>query len=228
MTAHRTQVSLPPRRPWLLPAAVIAIAVTVFAATVGLAWQLNRDNLPAPPPTFRAPAPGIPVNVYEVKEANANGLVLASADGADIRIPRPAAVDAVVQGGSLRAGDWVNVAGIADEVRNFSIRAILVLPEHGPAGADGVARTPAGFTGLETRRDPAERIIVGGQVVRVDGETATLLGPAGEITLTIKQDAQLFRVEKGDPAAIRAGDRLASTQAAVADTALPTALISVQ
>ncbi|MEP7215654.1 MAG: hypothetical protein ABI782_05325 [Anaerolineaceae bacterium] len=217
-----------PRRAWLLPAAVIAILVMVVAATLGLAWQLNRDTLPAAPPTFRAPAPSIAVSVYEVKEANAGGLVLASADGTDVRVPRPSSIDAVVQGGSLKAGDWVNVIGIVDEVRNFSIRAILVLPEHGAAGADGVARTPSGFSGLETRRDPAERIIIGGQVIRFNEGQATLLGPSGEVALTVRQDAQLFRVEKGDPAGIRAGDRLASTRAAVADVALAAALVSVQ
>jgi len=202
--------------------------VTVFAATVGLAWQLNRDTLPAAPSTFRAPPPGIPAFVYEVKGADASGLVLASADGSDIRVPRPTAIDTVVEGGSLKVGDWVNVIGIVDEVRNFSIRAILVLPEHGAAGPDGVARTPSGFSGLETRRDPAERIIIGGQVVRLEGGRATLLGPSGEIALTVRKDAQLFRIEKGDPARILAGDRLASTQAAGSEVVLPAALVFVQ
>ena len=95
-----------------------------MAITVGLAWALNRDNLPPAPSTFRAPAPITPVNVYEIKEANADGLVLGSADGAtDIRVPRPTTIDTVLPGGSLSAGDWVNVIGIVDEVRNFSIRA---------------------------------------------------------------------------------------------------------
>lgn len=204
------------------------VAIAVLAVTGTLAWALNRDNLPAPAAAFRAPAPVLPAYVYDVKEAGTGGLVIASADGSDIRVPRPVAIDSVVQAGALKVGDWVNVIGIVDEVRNFSIRAILVLPEHGAAGADGVARTPAGFSGLETRRDPAERIIIGGEVVRLDAGTATLLGPAGEITLTVRQDAQIFRVEKGDPAAIRAGDRLAARQAAAADTLLPLALVSFQ
>ena len=226
MTAQPASAS---SRAWLLPASVAAIAVAVVTITVGLAWALNRDDLPPAPPAFRAPAPITPVNVYEIKEANADGLVLGSADGAtDIRVPRPTTIDTVLQGGSLSAGDWVNVIGIVDEVRNFSIRAILVLPEHGAPGADGVARTLAGFSGLETRRDPAERIIIGGQIVRVDGKSATLNGPAGEITLTLTKDAQLFRVEKGDPNSIRAGDRLASTQAAVADAAVAAAIVSLQ
>ena len=216
------------RRAWLLPALVIGTVVTVVAATVGLAWQLNRDTLPAAPPTFRAPPPIIPVTVYEVKEANASELVLASADGTDIRVSRPSSIDVVVQGGSPKVGDWVNVIGIVDEVRNFSIRAILVLPEHGAAGADGVARTPSGFSGLETRRDPAERVVIGGKVVRVVDGKATLLGPSGEVALTVREDAQMFRVQKGDPASIRAGDRLASTEAAAAGAALSAALISVQ
>lgn len=219
--------ALAPRRGWLLPAVLTVVAVTVVVAVAGLAWALNRDGLPAAPPAFRAPAPLTPANVYEVKEANESGLVLASADGAtDIRVPRPTTIDTVLQGGSLSAGDWVNVIGIVDEVRNFSIRAILVLPEHGAPGADGVARTPSGFTGLETRRDPIERIVIGGQVVRVDAKSATLNGPAGEITLTITKDAQLFHVREGNPAEIRAGDRLASTRAAVADQAFQVALVS--
>lgn len=168
------------------------------------------------------------MNVYEVKEAGASGLLLASVAGTDLRVPRPAAVDTVASGGSLKAGDWVNVAGIVDEVRNFSIRAIFVLSEHGKAGPDGVARTAAGFSGIETRRDPAERIILGGEVVSVAGETATLSGPMGETTLTITKDAQLFRVERGDPANIRAGDRLASTIPASPNSALPAAIVTVQ
>lgn len=218
--------ALAPRRGWLLPAVVTVVAITVVVAIAGLAWALNRDNLPPAPSTFHAPAPVTPVNVYEVKEANESGLLLASADGSDIRVPRPVAIDTVVPATALAPGDWVNVIGIVDDVRNFSIRAILVLSAHGAAGADGVARTPSGFTGLETRRDPIERIVIGGQVVRVDGQSATLNGPTGEIVLTIKPGAQVFHVQEGKPAEIRAGDRLASKQAAVADQAFPVALVS--
>ncbi|MEO6397818.1 MAG: hypothetical protein ABIP13_05075 [Tepidiformaceae bacterium] len=204
------------------------LAAAVLALTVGLAWGLNRDTLPPSPATFRAPAPKSSVNRYDVKASDADGLVLASAEGTDIRLPRPTAVDAVVRGGALGVGDWVNVIGIVDEVRNFSIRAILVLPEHGPIGADGVARTPAGFSGLETRRDPAERVIISGQVVRTEGETATLTGPAGEITLNLRPGAQVFRLEKGDPAAIRAGDGLASAEAASDGRRLAHVLVAIE
>ena len=217
-----------PRRSWLLPTLVGGLAIAVVALTIGLAWALNRDDLPSKPAAFRAPADVIPTNVYEVKAADAEGLILASADGSDIRVPRPATIDTVVPGSALKAGDWVNVIGIVDEVRNFSIRAILVLPEHGAAGPDGVARTPAGFSGLETRRDPAERIIMGGQVVKADATTATLAGATGEITMTLTPAAEVLTVAKGDPASVRAGDRLASAQAAIAGSALPAAIVILQ
>ncbi len=206
----------------------MVLTVAVVAATIGLAWILNLDDLPPKPATFQSPPHAIPTNVYEIKAADADGLILASADGSDLLVPRPATTETVVAGSTIKAGDWVNVIGIVDEVRNFSIRAILVLPEHGAAGADGVARTPSGFSGIETRRDPAERIIIGGQVVKVEGGTATLVAATGEVTLTFKPETEILTVAKGDPSTIRAGDRLASTQAAAAGRALPASLVALQ
>ncbi|MBA4179821.1 MAG: hypothetical protein C0506_04460 [Anaerolinea sp.] len=211
----------------LLPVAAAAIGLATILGVVFLAWYLNRDTLPAPPATFQPPPPTVPYYTYNVKDAGQDGLVLSGKAGsADIRIARPATVEVMAPGtpSQLQPGDWVNVIGIIDEVRNFSIRTLVAIPEHGPPGPDGAGRSTAGFSGIEVRADPAERVIQGGEVIRIQGNQVTLAGPSGELVLTVSARAPLFRITAAEPAAITSGDRLVVGEALAAGAKPPAVL----
>lgn len=204
----------------------MGLATILFV--VLLAWYLNRDTLPSPPASFQAPGPMVPTFTYEVKEASGDSLVLSGKAGSpDIKVARPTAVEvmAPAAGAEFKVGDWVNVIGIVDEVRNFSIRTIVAIEKHGPAGPDGAGRSTGGFTGIEVRADALERVIQGGQVVAIDGEKLTLSGLSGELVLTLTARAPLFRIVPAEPAAIASGDRLVSGQA-LTDGAKPAAALA--
>lgn len=184
-----------------------------MAVVAFLAWYLNRDTLPPRPATFSAPAPVAPHFNYIVKQADASNLVISGDSGTpDIRVPRPAATELLAPGSiaEIRTGDWINVIGILDEVRNFSIRAVIVVAGVDKPAADGAGYSPGGFSGIEVRPDPAERIVVGGKVTAIDGEKLSLAGPAGDMTLTLLPRATIFRLGGAPSSAIGAGDRIAA------------------
>ena len=217
----------PSSRGRLLAIVAIALGLGTVGLVVFAAWYLNRDTLPAPPAAFQVPARTVPFYTYEVKQTGDSGLVLSGKPGStDIRIPRPTTVEVMAPAtlSQLQPGDWVNVIGIVDEVRNFSIRTIVAIPRHGPAGPDGAGRSHAGFTGIEVRADPAERVLQGGEIVSIDGERITLSGPPGELILTITPRASLFRLSPADPAEIASGDRLVSAEALTEGAAAPAVL----
>lgn len=200
----------------LLPIVAGALGLATILFVILLAWYLNRDTLPSPPASFQAPGPTVPSFTYEVKNASGDSLVLSGKAGSpDLKVARPTTVEVMspATGSQFQVGDWVNVIGIVDEVRNFSIRTIVAIEKHGPAGPDGAGRSTGGFTGLEVRADPLERVIQGGQIVAIDGEKLTLAGPSGELVLTLTARAPLFRLVPAEPAAVASGDRLVSGQA---------------
>lgn len=205
---------MPTERGRLLPFVAVGLGLLAILAVILLAWYLNRDTLPARPATFSMPEKASPAHAYDVKEAGANGLVLASRDGsAELRVGVPASVEVIAPApaATIAVGDWVNVVGIVDEVRNFSIRAIIALPAT-KAEADGAGRSPNGFTGMEVRTDGVERIIISGGVTKVEGDTITLVGPRGEMKLTITPRSPVLRLAPAQAGDIAAGDRLATAE----------------
>lgn len=212
----------------MLPIVASALGLATILFVILLAWYLNRDTLPSPPASFQAPGPTVPSFVYEVKEASGDTLVLSGKAGSpDIRVARPTAVEVMAPAAAseFTVGDWVNVVGIVDEVRNFSIRTIVAIAQHGAPGPDGAGRSAGGFSGREVRADPLERVIQGGQITGIDGEKVTLAGPSGEQVLTLTARAPLYRIVAADPAAITSGDRLVVGQA-LTDGAKPGAALA--
>lgn len=204
---------LPTRRwlpAWLPPAALLLTIVVALGSVILLARRSARPDVPPEPPAFQPPAPVRPFTALDVQQVSGGRLTLSDGSrdvalrpDARIEVLRPVALDVV------RAGDWLGVIGVANEVRNFSIRSLLLIPNGGSPDSEGVVRTPGGFAGHEAARDPAERPILGGVVTAFDGRTATLQGPTGPIMVDFTANAPLRRLTDARAEEIREGDRLA-------------------
>ena len=213
--------SQPPSRPrlsWVLPAALAVAAAGTIVAVVVLSQHVGNDNIPPQPGAFSyaPPAPGfVRLSVRQV----AGGKVTAVEDapkGAPAPAPRDitAGPNTIVEilepakATAVQPGDWVSVIGITNLVRNFSIHSVVVIPGGKPS-ADGVGRSPGGFGGDEASSNLADRVIFGGPVTQVNGDTLTLTGPAGPITVELTASAPLYRLKARTLADVAEGDRIA-------------------
>lgn len=210
----------PSPRSWL-PLALVGVALLAgIGAVVLLARRSGQSDLPPEPPAFVAPAPVRPVIALDVQQSGGGRFTLS--DGSRDASPRPdARVELLrpIEAAQVRPGDWITVIGIPNEVRNFSIRSIVVLASPAPPDADGIRRSAGGFAGHEASRDGSERPILAGLVERVDGERVTLAGPTGPVAVTLGPRAPLYRLERADTGAVREGDRIAFLSAPSLDAA---------
>lgn len=219
-------------------AAPFAAAALLLALVVGggiAAFSLSRpatSDAPAPPPPFAEPPPASPVTRFDVREASGGTLTLAPASHEGqpltVALAPAAAVEALLPlaPDAIAPGHWLTVLGEPDPVRNFVIRRIVALREPSAPAADGLARSPAGFTGAELAADPAWRPLLWGTVAAVApdpdaGEgavVATLAAPDGPVTLLLLPGSPLFAVEPW-AAPVAEGDQLAIRAPAGADPA---------
>jgi hypothetical protein len=204
---------------WLLPAALATAAVATIVGVVVLSQHVGNDNVPARPPAFSYSPPATGVTRMSVRQAG-NGTLTAVEDapkGAAAPNPREitAAASTIVEvlkpstSAAIQPGDWVTVIGIPNDVRNFSIHAVLDIPGVTRAGADGVGRSAGGFGGDEASPNADDRVILGGAVQQVQGDSLTLKGPAGPITVLLTASAPVYRLEAGTLGDIHEGDRIA-------------------
>ena len=202
---------------WLLPLLLGVVLVGLLVTVVVLARRASEPDAPPEPAAFAAPAAATAVLVFDVEAADAGRLRLSGGEGAarqsgvDLVLPPSAAADLLepAAAADLKAGDWLTVAGIPNEVKNFSIRALVVLAGTGAPGPDGFVRSPGGFTGGEASRDARERPVLGGVIERVDGSNVALKTTAGPVTVTLTASAPLRRLRTATAQEIRAGDRIA-------------------
>lgn len=209
-----------PARAWALPALVLLGLMLVLGGVIVLARRAAAPDTPPVLASLVTPSPVRPVGVYDVRQVNGNEVLLTGEGGATaaplrlapetrIEVLRPATA------AELRAGDWLTVIGIPNEVRNFTIRTLVAIPEAGTL-ADGVRRSAGGFAGHEAARDRAERPLLGGEIERIEGSRLILRGPDGPITVDLTAAAPLRRLTPGTAAELRPGDRIAlETPAAV-------------
>ena len=121
----------------------------------------------------------------------------------------------------IERGQWLTFTGEGDPVRNYVIRQVIVIREPGAPLADGLARSAAGFTGLELLSNPNHRPVLWGRVESVTpgategGADVTLSGPDGPITVQLLAGVALFFLEPYD-APITGGDRIATRAPAAA------------
>jgi hypothetical protein len=206
--------------PWLVPAALGLAVLATLIAVVVVSQRVGGEDLrpPAPPFAYTGERPAtVRLNVKQagggkitlVEDAAKGAPAPASrefAPGTETVIEVLAPVESITQ---VTAGDWVSVIGIPNEVRNFTIHAVVVLRTAGQPDAEHVKHSPAGFAGYEAAPDANDRVLVGGPVERVDGSVLTLSGPAGSITVQITSGAPLYLLVAGTVAGIHEGDRVA-------------------
>jgi hypothetical protein len=194
---------------------VLALALVGVALAVVMLAHRGRDREPPRPGAFTPPGPARPVTVLDVQQVRGGVLTLGGPSGSveaalrpdvTVSVLRPAALD------DIRPGDWVTLAGIPNEVLNFAIRQVVIIPADLAAvpDAEGVPRLAGdGFGGYEANRDTRERPLLSGRVERIEGGTVTFTGRAGTMTLEVGPGSPVQRLTRGAAADIRAGDRLA-------------------
>ena len=205
--------ALPRRRafpPWIAPLALLLGLLALFGTVILLARRAAAPDVPPEPPTFERPSPVRPVVALDVQQAGA-GRVTLSDGSRDVPLDSALRVEALrpATAEQIRPGDWLAVIGIPNEVRNFSIRSLVILPSPAQPDQEGVVRSAGGFAGHEASRDQNERPVMGGVVTAVEGRRVTLQGPAGPMTVELSPNAPLRRLTEIRPDEIREGDRIA-------------------
>jgi hypothetical protein len=207
MTAASSHRTFPA---WLLPALLALLLAAAIAAVILLARRASAPDVPPAPAAFQRPSPTRPVTTLDVQQA-ANGRLTLSDGSRDVALNSSARIESLqpVTADAIRPGDWLAVVGIPNEVRNFSIRSLILVGNPTPADAEGVVRSPGGFAGYEVSRDQNERPLLGGTVREIRGDEILLDGPAGPLTVSLTPRAPLYRLTESRPDDIREGDRLA-------------------
>jgi hypothetical protein len=208
----------------LLPAVLGLAVLGTLVAVVLVSGSVGGEGVPPPAPPFVRP-PGGSISAVDVKQRTGDALTVVrqTVSGTaeeTLTIPAGATVERLrlIEAGEVEPGDWLTVIGIPDPVKNFAIHSMVVIPGGGTLEADGAARSAAGFAGHEVARDPRDRPILGGQVIRVEENVIYLEGPTGEIAVTAGPEApaKLYRFEAATPDAVEEGDRLAADFGAAA------------
>lgn len=221
-------------RTWLAPAAVVFALILGLGAIVFLSSRANTTEAPPGVAAFATPIPVRPVFGFDVRQATPGSFQLASAGQASGQertltitpnikweILEPVSETEIV------VGDWLTVIGVPNAVRAFSIRSVVVFPATSTPGEDGLLRSSNGFSGYEAARDPVEKPILSGKVIRLsqrEGTTETARGsvpatytvvtiqaPGGEVDIDLQNGKEfaLHRVAPSDATAVQDGDRLA-------------------
>jgi hypothetical protein len=194
----------------------VGLLVAAVVAVIILSQTLGGSDEPPAAPAFVPPAVST-ISALDVKQRAGDRIVVSLDKGPsdpnggsrDLALTSGTRVEVLraIDASGIRAGDQVTVVGIPNEVKNFSIRSIVV--QSAAAGASGqAALSPGGFAGHEVSRLRTERPLAAGTVESVDGNTVVMKGAAGRMVLAL-DNAKLFRIEQGSEADIQEGDRVA-------------------
>lgn len=204
-----------------MTAAVLALALLVGGGVVAFVVSQSAGS-DAPPEAgpFVTPQPANPVAVFDVREVNGASLTLLPAniegDAFTATLQAGVTLEAYVPGPASRIepGTWLTFVGEQDPVRNYVIRQVIAIEDAGTPQSDGLARSPAGFTGAEMLSNPNHRLVLWGRVESITyypsdgGADITLAGPDGPVTVQVFAPIPLFFVEPYD-APITDGDKIA-------------------
>ena len=214
----------PSRRRLVAPLLAVVLVLALLVGGGAVAFTVSQSaGSDAPPEAgpFLTPAAARPAAIFDVREANGPSLTLlpANIEGESLTVTLAAGVvfEALVPGlpSRIEPGQWLTFIGERDPVRNFVIRQVIAITEPGAPHADGLARSPAGFTGAELVSNPDQRPVLWGRVEAITqraeegGAEVTLAGPDGPITVQIFAAMPLFFVEPYDGPIID-GDRIAT------------------
>ena len=228
----------PSRRRLVAPVAAVVVVLALLVGGGAVAFIVSQSAGSDAPPAagpFVTPQPANPAAVFDVREANGASLTLLSAntegEALTATLQAGATLEAFVPAlaSRIEAGHWLTFVGEGDPVRNYVIRQVIAIEQPGAPQADGLARSPAGFTGLELLSDPGLLPILWGRVEAVThyddgGADIALAGPDGPITVRIFAQVPLFFVEPYD-VPITGGDRIATRAPAGASPASAEAIL---
>jgi hypothetical protein len=203
--------------PWLIPVVLGVALASAVVFVIVLAQRASNPDAPPEPGPFVAPTPAERTAVFDVEGIDGGTLTVSggAADGrksgVELNLPPDGRADVIetATASDIKPGDWITVIGVPNEVKNFSIRSLLVLPMGSAVGPDQIARSRGGFTGAEVSRDQKERPILSGVVESIEGNTITLRTNTGAMTITLTPTAPLRLMRVGGVQEIRAGDRVA-------------------
>lgn len=187
---------------WLPLGGSVAALLALGAAAVAVPLLLTRESPPPEPPPFAPPAPG-----FRLTEVVAVGEGQPLLSDRTIQLEATTLVERLepISPQEVERGNVVAVVGLPDEVRNYRIVLLVVLPS---GGEEGQPRTPAGFAGHEPFGANATTV-AWGTVAGIEGRTVRLERREFGMTLTLEDGAPLVRIARGDPSGLQPGDRLA-------------------
>jgi hypothetical protein len=188
------------------------VLIGAAIAVVVLAGQ-GQDTSPPKPGAFVLPAPARPAIAADVQQVRGSTLTLGGSGGNVEVSLAPSVPVYVLERTDLRAaaGDWVTVVGIWNEVLNFTIRQVIILPASLGASidAEGIPRLASGLAGHEANRDAVERPLAAGKVEQATGPSITLTLRGRPATIDAANGSPIFRLRAAGTDAIREGDRIA-------------------
>lgn len=187
---------------WLPLGSLVAALLALGTAAVAVPLLLTRGSPPPEPPPFAPPTPGF--RLTEVVAVGEGPPLLADRT---IQLGETTLVERLqpISPQDVELGDLLAVVGVPDEVRNYRIVLLLVLPS---GGDEGQPRTAAGFTGHEPFGANATTV-AWGTVASIEGRTVRLERREFGTTLTLEDGAPLVRAARGDLTSLQPGDRLA-------------------
>ena len=211
----------PARFPWLVPVLLLVVLIAALVGVILFAREAGKSEAPPEPRAFVAPQLKT-YTAFDVEENAGGNLKVSSgraqdASSSDLAIPpgtriwfmEPIAPDAVKP--PLR----VNVVAIPKEVRNYTMRMLVLVPESGPVSVESpILPLVDGFFGYEASRDLRERVVLSVLLTSFDGRDGVTSTANGAGTLYIDPGAPVRLVRSGTPGEIAPGDRLAIHNAA--------------
>lgn len=204
-------------RPFALPAGILAVFIGTGIGLVILSQSVGGSDAPPPAPPFVTPVSSS-VSALDVKQRDGDvvTLIRQKAEAADerkltittgLRIERMTPITTA----DVRVGEWLTAVGIPNQVKNFAVRALVLLPGGGTPASDGFVRSAGGFVGHESSQSQDDRPILGGTVERIEGSTIVLTTVAGTVNVRAEAGTPIFRLEPGSANDVGEGARLAGT-----------------
>ncbi len=202
-------------KPFALPALILLVFIGAGVGLVVLSQSVGGSDAPPAAPPFVTPAASN-VSALDVKQRDGDVLTLIrqKAEATDerkltltpgIRIERLTPINTA----DIQAGQWLAAVGIPNQVKNFAVRALVVIPGGGTPASDGFVRSAGGFVGHESSQSQDDRPILGGIVERVEGSTIFLTTIAGPVQVRAEAGTPIFRLEPGTADDVGEGARLA-------------------
>lgn len=206
----------PSRFPWLLPAGIFVVVLAALIGVIVFARESSKSDAPPQPPAFVAPELQT-YTAYDVESNDGGRLKVSSgtaqtATSTDLELPAGTRVWVMESAAAadLQPPLKVNVIGIPNEVRNYTIRMMVAAEPDGPVTfEDPFIALYDGFYGHETSRDTRERVVLSVLLESFDGRDGVTRTANGPGTLYIDDGAPLRIVRAAAPTDIEPGDRIA-------------------